>query len=953
MAPPVLRPENAIKRADDLVSVGESQAALQSLFDFITARRIRFADPAAIEPIVVKFLELGIELKKGKNRSKNALHQFKKLIQGNNDGLLIIGSISRKFITMIEAKIVTEHEKLASATENVDENVDLDVAVTPENLLNSVYLKDSNTVSGFNDEEIATWLRFTWESYRTVLDLVRNNSQLEITYSGVVNRTMQFCLKYNRKNEFKRLAEMLRQHLDAANYQQNKNGTNIVDLSDNETLQRYLEQRFQQVNVSVKLELWHEAYRSIEDVFHLMKISKQTPKAPTLANYYQNMARVFLMSGVHNLHTVAWGKFYSLYSKNPNATESDFKQYSSIILLSAVSNALDTLPVIGYDPQLRLYRLVGLESKPTRKDIMDIATEEDIFIHADEDVKKLYNILEENFDNETVKKELAELLPKLETKPYFKQYIKPLKNVITRKIIVSVSEREASINIDKLYEEITLPAPLNDDYWGLEKSLLQAAVEDYVCIKIDHKSNTVTFASDPFEIISKSEPVVEEEEAEEEEAEEEVDESEIPEGEEEEMEEAQEAEGAKEAEAEPEPVLTRTHYIRRKLNELSVVLEGLDDFKEASYIQKVKTARENLIAETKNAIENIKKANEERIKRAQEQKQKYLASAAERAEEDAEMRQKRMLEERTALEAKLAEENQRRAIEKKKREFLELQKIQVKHFIDTVNEKGEVELTPEETEGLDIVAIKKLVFKKIAKNKTELEQRIDIALQKLDHTERAYRESELPLLAKESEALKNEDSIKFEEIKSKILEGAKADHAAKMEDYDRLVVVGDDFRALRDRLYASYQAKHGKAQAEKLAKLEAAKKARVDEIRKQRYDELVAKRQAEIDSVKRQEQAAKQDQIASKQRELGEAAEQKSRAAASQAAKSLFGRGANDERQAKLDAIAQRQREIEEAAERKAKGSPAASIPATGPADTEKPLTFKEKMRLKREAAGK
>ena len=90
---------------------------------------------------------------------------------------------------------------------------------------------------------------------------------------------------------------MLRQHLDAANYQQSKSGNNLVDLSDADTLQRYLDQRFQQVDVSVKLELWHEAYRSIEDVFHLMKISKRAPKPSTLANYYENLVKVFFVSG--------------------------------------------------------------------------------------------------------------------------------------------------------------------------------------------------------------------------------------------------------------------------------------------------------------------------------------------------------------------------------------------------------------------------------------------------------------------------------------------------------------------------------------------------------------------------------------------------------------------------------------------------------------------------------
>ena len=221
MAPPVLRPENALKRADELISVGEPQAALQSLYEYLSSRRIRFAQPTALEPIVFKFLELGVDLKKGKI-IKDGLHQYKKNVQITSEGLVSVGVVSRKFIDLIEAKMAREQAK-ADQEEQGDADEDLEGGVTPENLLISAFEQDQS-VGGFNDEAVTSWLRFTWESYRAVLDLLRNNSQLEITYSGVVNRTMLFCLKYNRKNEFKRLADMLRQHLDAANYQQSKAG---------------------------------------------------------------------------------------------------------------------------------------------------------------------------------------------------------------------------------------------------------------------------------------------------------------------------------------------------------------------------------------------------------------------------------------------------------------------------------------------------------------------------------------------------------------------------------------------------------------------------------------------------------------------------------------------------------------------------------------------------------
>ena len=944
MAPPALRPENALKRADELISVGDSQAALQSLYDYITARRIRFAQPSAIEPIVFRFLELGVELKRGRF-IKDALHQYKKLVQGSPEGLISVGAICRKYVDFVEKKMALEQVQ-ADESQKGEQDEDLEGGVTAENLLKSAYLQDQS-VGGFNDEVLTSWLKFSWESYRAILDLVRNNSQLEITYAGVVNRTMQFCLKYNRKNEFKRLAEMLRQHLDAANYQQSKSGSNIVDLNDSETLQRYLDQRFQQVTVSVKLELWHEAYRSIEDVYHLMKISKQSPRAFTLATHYKNLAKVLLISNAQLLHTVAWEKFYQLYSTNPKASEDDFKRFSSIILLSAVSSPLDELPTVGYDPQMRLYRLLGLESRPSRQEIISLAKNEEIFSKVDEDIKELYELLEVNFDAETIYSQLVTLLPKLESKPYFEEYVTPLKNLIIRKLLVSISENETSINIDQLYERAGLPGQLSQSYWDMEKSLLQAAVEDYVSFTIDHSTNTVTFVKDPFEVISKEISTTEEEEEEEEEEieEEEHEGEEIPE-----IDEIPEVEGEEEEEEtkEPEPVLTRTSYIRKKLSELSGALYELESFKNASYLQKVKIVRENLISETKESVQNLKEVAEERIKRAQEQKQIYLASAAERAEEDAEVRQIRMLEEKATLEAKIEEEARRRMVEKKKREFEAIKSQEIKKFVEVFNAKGQGHLTNEEVEGLEIPDIRKLIVSKLSKDKNELEEKLNYSIQRLDHTERAYRKSELPLLKKESESLRANDMGKFNELKDQIIKTAKVEHEAKMEDHQRLIQVYDDFKQLRDRLYYAYDQRTSTIIAEKKAQLEAAKNARIEEVRQQRYDELVAEQKAEITRAEREERNKKQDEMARKQREMEEAAERKLQSTRTASISAPF--VADNERRAKLDDIARRQREMEDAAEKKAQAgrAPASSTPTSS---FDRPLTFKEKMMLKKKAA--
>ena len=104
-----------------------------------------------------------------------------------------------------------------------------------------------------------------------------------------------FCLKHQRKVEFRRLCETLRLHL--ANVAKYSHQPHSINLGDADTLQHHLDTRFAQLNTSVELELWQEAFRSVEDIHNLLNMAKKAPRPAMMANYYEKLTRIFLTGG--------------------------------------------------------------------------------------------------------------------------------------------------------------------------------------------------------------------------------------------------------------------------------------------------------------------------------------------------------------------------------------------------------------------------------------------------------------------------------------------------------------------------------------------------------------------------------------------------------------------------------------------------------------------------------
>ncbi|KAJ3766518.1 hypothetical protein FB446DRAFT_382437 [Lentinula raphanica] len=607
MAPSFSKPETVLKQAESLLSVNQPHAALQILSEMFTSKRFRSTPVTSLEPIMIRFMELCVELRKGR-AAKEGLMQFKNLAQNTNVGSVevVVGS----FVGMAEGKVreVREGMRRAAAKEKeekekegevVDDVEDLEAPSTPESiLLSSVSSSSTSTTTDRTSRTLLTpALKFLWETYRTSLETLKNNARLELIYQSVAKKAFRFCLENGRKTEFRRLCEMLRMHLvNVGKWQQIQNQNalaaggggkdggggvrdsgNQINLGDAETLERHLETRFGQLNVSVELELWQEAFRSIEDIHNLLTIAaSSTPtssssstltsttpgaqnatttttttttagstsltiKSTMIANYYEKLSQVFLMSGNALYHAAAWAKYYELLTVG---SEHTLKHDQRSILAGKVVVSALAVPITAggaNEVHPRLSALLNLpepsshssssistsSTAPTRTSLLASLLSSDILPLAPKTVQDLYRALQVEFDPLGLADNVGPLLRELAgedeheaeededeekdgkgqgrwtNKEIYGRYIPLLHDAVLDRLLRGLGEVYSEVRIEDV---VRMVSPLERGFGGVGgetgKKTLESYIDSYIVslakkgemgIRIDHREHAILF----------------------------------------------------------------------------------------------------------------------------------------------------------------------------------------------------------------------------------------------------------------------------------------------------------------------------------------------------------------------------------------------------------------------------------------------------------------------------
>lgn len=173
----------------------------------------------------------------------------------------------------------------------------MDIVYTPEDIV--CQLARPSIESGRDNLSLISFMRFIWDNFRNMLDLVKNNKDHEKLYQDVAKRSMEFCSTYRRKAEFRKLCEILRGHLILI--QRHQEQETSVDLTQVDSIQRLMDIRLDIIETAIKIDSCQEAFKALEECHHLIEMSRAArtnPRSQLLASYFEKQATVSVLKSM-------------------------------------------------------------------------------------------------------------------------------------------------------------------------------------------------------------------------------------------------------------------------------------------------------------------------------------------------------------------------------------------------------------------------------------------------------------------------------------------------------------------------------------------------------------------------------------------------------------------------------------------------------------------------------
>ena len=301
-----------------------------------------------------------------------------------------------------------------------------------------------------------------------------------------------------------------------------------------------------QLETASTLRLYTEGFRTVEDIYNILQISRARrklpgvnippPKAKIMAAYYEKLTSLFWVSENYLFHAFAWYKYYSLCKEyNRGMSPEMRKMQASAVLLAALCIPTTTADImkgrskpvtgdrlaiqstveddIAKEKMARMATLLGFHTRePSREAILSEIRSRNIMDDVPEYLRELYIILEDSTDPLDMVEKARPLLETLRAETgvtlegntsnadndedseetALGRYVKPLTHVLLLKLIFNLSAAYHTISLDHVRK---LTSGLGVSFEQMEKSIVLSTQSRALSVRIDHRAGCIRFGS--------------------------------------------------------------------------------------------------------------------------------------------------------------------------------------------------------------------------------------------------------------------------------------------------------------------------------------------------------------------------------------------------------------------------------------------------------------------------
>ena len=155
--------------------MNQKTSALEVLHDVLSQKKYTRVWQKPFEDVIFKYIDLCVELRSGKY-AKDGLIQYRQLCQQVN--IVSLENVIKHYLDLTLKACADAQQKAGLSTLDIE---DLDAEETAESMLTSGTTEHKQLS---DRENLSRWLKFLWDTYRNVLDVLRLNAKLEPLYQA-------------------------------------------------------------------------------------------------------------------------------------------------------------------------------------------------------------------------------------------------------------------------------------------------------------------------------------------------------------------------------------------------------------------------------------------------------------------------------------------------------------------------------------------------------------------------------------------------------------------------------------------------------------------------------------------------------------------------------------------------------------------------------------------------